>query len=274
MARRVVISHFFNEAYLLPWWLKHHREIFDHGVLIDWHSTDGSADICRQLVPDWELVRSQHERFAAILCDFEVMQHEARFPHAWKIALNTTEFLVAPGLATMERAIEHHNLTAIKLPGAIMVDAEPELPPGSDLPLTGQKRCGIWEDAFDFKAHAIPGLTFPTRGRIHHRYPVGAYMPGRHASHLPGQVAGNRELGAIWWYGFSPWTDAFKARKLQIATKRADFDKKHGFGAQHDGSVLELEARWQKLRGISRPLMGLAETDADKAPTAASTRVA
>ena len=35
MVRRVVISHFFNEAYLLPWWLKHHREIFDHGVLID-----------------------------------------------------------------------------------------------------------------------------------------------------------------------------------------------------------------------------------------------
>ena len=32
MAKRVVISHFFNEAYLLPWWLKHHREMFDHGV--------------------------------------------------------------------------------------------------------------------------------------------------------------------------------------------------------------------------------------------------
>ena len=31
---KVLISHFFNEEYMLPWWLKHHREIFDHGVLM------------------------------------------------------------------------------------------------------------------------------------------------------------------------------------------------------------------------------------------------
>ena len=269
MPRRIVISHFFNEAYLLPWWLEHHREIFDHGVLIDWHSTDGSADICRQLVPGWELVRSQHERFAAILCDFEVMQHEARFPVAWKIALNTTEFLVAPGLAMMEAAIEQHQMTAIRFPGAIMVDTSPELPPRAELPLTEQKQCGIWEDAYDFKAHAIPGLTFPTRSRIHHRYAVGAYAPGRHTSHLPGQCSSKRDLGAIWWYGFSPWTAAFKARKLQIATRRADFDKKHGFGVQHDGSMAELERRWQKLRAASAPLL-----NADGVGTAATTTVA
>lgn len=266
MARRIVISHFFNEAYLLPWWLAHHREMFDHGVLIDWHSTDGSADICRQLVPGWEVVSSQHERFAAILCDFEVMQHEARFPGAWKIALNTTEFLVAPNLGAMEKAVEHHNLTAIRFPGAIMIDAAPETPPDPDLPLTAQKQCGVWEDAFDFKAHAIPGLTFPTRSRIHHRYTVGAYMPGRHGSHLPGQIASKRDLGAIWWYGFSPWTQAFKDRKLQIATRRDDFDKRHGFGAQHDGSALELEARWRKLMPLSRPLT--VETASARAPAA------
>jgi hypothetical protein len=269
MPRRIVISHFFNEAYLLPWWLRHHREIFDHGVLIDWHSTDGSADICRELAPGWELVRSQHERFAAILCDFEVMQHEARFPAAWKIALNATEFLVAPGLAMMEAAIEQHQLTAIRFPGAIMVDAAPQDEPRPELSLVAQKCCGIWEDAFDFKAHAIPGLTFPTRSRIHHRYAVGAYAPGRHASHLPGQCASKRELGAIWWYGFSPWTQAFKARKLQIAGRRADFDRKHGFGAQHDGSAAELERRWQKLTPMSQPLLGASAGGASAAPSVA-----
>jgi hypothetical protein len=270
MAQRIVISHFFNEAYLLPWWLKHHREIFDHGVLIDWHSTDGSADICRQLAPGWEVVRSQHTRFAAILCDFEVMQHEARFPDAWKIALNATEFLVAPNLSTMEAAVEQHqNLTAIRFPGAIMVDADPASPPDPDLPLVAQKHCGIWEDAFDFKANAIPGLTFPTRSRIHHRYPIGAYTPGRHSSHLPGQIASKRDLGAVWWYGFSPWTDAFKARKLQIADRRADFDKKHGFGAQHDGSSIELEVRWRKLRPLSQPLL-IPEVARARPPSAAA----
>jgi hypothetical protein len=77
---------------------------------------------------------------------------------------------------------------------------------------------------------------------------------------LPGQCAGNRELGSIWWYGFSTWTEAFKARKLHISARRDPFDRKHGFGAQHDATRLELEARWSKLRGAAAPLF------ADPAP--------
>lgn len=50
---RTVLCHFYNEEYLLPWWLKHHRSMFDHGALIDHGSTDNSLDICRQLVPEW-----------------------------------------------------------------------------------------------------------------------------------------------------------------------------------------------------------------------------
>jgi len=258
MPRRVVISHFFNEAYLLPWWLRHHREIFDHGVLIDYGSCDGSTDICRELAPHWEMVPSDNAHFAAILCDFEVMKHEARFADVWKIALNTTEFLVAPQLAHMERMLLQHELTGVRLPGAIMIDTAPEQMPDPSLPLTQQKHCGAWEETFDFKSSAIPGLQFPTRSRLYHRYAIGAYTPGRHSSHLPGQCAGDRELGAIWWYGFSPWTTAFKARKTQIGTRRADFDRKHGFGAQHAAAAHELDERWLKLRGASAPLLSAA----------------
>jgi hypothetical protein len=161
----------------------------------------------------------------------------------------------------MEAMLERHQLTAVRMPGAIMVDRAPHEIPDPALPLTQQKRCGVWEDEFDFKAHAIPGLASPTRSRIHHRYAIGAYTPGRHNSHLPGQCAGTRELGSIWWYGFSPWTEAFKARKLHISARRDPFDRKHGFGAQHDATRLELEARWSKLRGAAQPLF------ADAAPT-------
>ena len=100
-----------------------------------------------------------------------------------------------PALAHMEATLERHDLTAVRLPGAIMVDSAPDEAPDPGVPLTQQKQCGIWEDEFDFKAYAIPGLSFPTRSRIHHRYAIGAYTPGRHSSHLPGQCAGNRELG-------------------------------------------------------------------------------
>ncbi|SFV34663.1 glycosyltransferase family 2 protein [Hyphomicrobium facile] len=251
MAKRVVVSHFFNEAYLLPWWLRHHREIFDHGVLIDYHSTDDSVAICRELVPHWEVVSSENATFAALLCDFEVMKHEQRFPDAWKLALNTTEFFVAPGLAKMERVVAQHDLTGVCLPGAVMVDTDPHNPPDPLRPLVEQKATGIWEDEIDFAALAIPGLTFPTRSRLYHRYAIGAYTPGRHNSHLPRQCNGSRELGSIRWYGFSPWSNAFKARKLQISDRRDSFDVKNGFGAQHQADIAELDGRWSKLRPLS-----------------------
>jgi len=94
---RTVITHFFNEEYLLPWWLKHHLKLFDHGILIDHGSTDNSADICRQLAPDWKLVKSRLTEFDAWLTDFEVMNFELQIS-GWKIVLNTTEFVIAnPG---------------------------------------------------------------------------------------------------------------------------------------------------------------------------------
>jgi hypothetical protein len=46
---KTVISHFYNEEYMLPWWLKHHRQYFDHGILIDYGSTDKSLDIIKKI---------------------------------------------------------------------------------------------------------------------------------------------------------------------------------------------------------------------------------
>lgn len=253
--RRIVISHFYNEAYLLPWWLKHHREIFDHGVLIDYASTDSSADICRDLVPGWEVVQSKNTHFSAILCDFEVMKHEQRFASDWKIALNTTEFLMAPELLNLEQYVLKNNFTGLRMPGAIMIDTEPGEAPDPERPLVQQKHAGVWEKAFDYNSARIPGLTFPTRNRLYHRYPIGAYHPGRHATHLPALCECTADLGAIWWYAFSPWTDAFKARKLSIGPRRDEFDKRHKFGVQHEATRVDLDMRWSKLFGQSKSLL-------------------
>lgn len=254
MPQRVVISHFFNEAYLLPWWLRHHREIFDHGVLIDCHSTDASVEICRELVPHWEVVSSEHDTFSSLLCDFEVMKHEQRFPDAWKLAINTTEFFMAPGLAKMERVMLQHDLIATRLPTAVMVDRDPADRPDPARPLVLQKTAGLWEGDIDFEALAIPGLSQMQCGRIYHRHPIGAYTPGRHGSHLPRQSNASRELGSIWWYGFSPWSNALKARKLQISAKRDIFDVKSGFGPQHRTNLTDLDDRWSKLASLSSEL--------------------
>jgi hypothetical protein len=244
---RVVISHFFNEEYMLPWWLKHHREIFDHGVLIDYRSTDRSVEICRELVPTWEIVTSENLKFAAILCDFEVMKHEQRFADAWKIALNTTEFLIAPQLAEIEGILAGNEITGCRMAGAIMVDAAPEAAASPDGPLVLQKQTGIWEQGFDFAAANIEGLIKPTRSRLYHRYPIGAYFPGRHMTHLPGIVDLQPQAGAVWWYAYSPWSDAFRNRKLQINATRDPFDKRFQMGLHHEADLARIEAQHARL---------------------------
>ena len=53
---KTVLTHFYNEEYLLPWWLSHHKKIFDHGILIDYHSTDRSREIIKAICPTWEII--------------------------------------------------------------------------------------------------------------------------------------------------------------------------------------------------------------------------
>ena len=108
--RFVIISHFWNEEVLLPLWLQHHVALFDHGVLINYASTDRSCDIIRSIAPHWEIRASKNEMFGARACDAEVMAVEEEF-ECWKMVLNTTEFLLVDDLRSyvdgvIERSIE------------------------------------------------------------------------------------------------------------------------------------------------------------------------
>lgn len=231
---RTVITHFFNEEYLLPWWLKHHVEMFDYGILIDYASTDSSLDVCRSIAPHWRIVRSRNVHFDALAVDFEVMCYESELP-GWKIALNTTEFLHGVNFPMLEPLIEQREFQGVFLDYAVMVDAHPEEIPTHDLPLVAQKHHGFME------RDPLEG-----HGRLYHRASFGAYHPGRHRSHLPqlGQASG---LGTVLWYRMSPWTDETVRRKLQIQTRIPDSDKRAGHGAQHLTDLEQLEQLRQTL---------------------------
>ncbi|MDQ2764393.1 MAG: glycosyltransferase family 2 protein [Pseudomonadota bacterium] len=230
---RTIISHFYNEEYLLPWWLQHHVAIFDYGVMIDYASTDASVDICRSIAPNWRVVRSRNLKFEAIAVDFEVMQYESELP-GWKIVLNTTEFLCGVNLPAMEQAMVIQDIAGCYLESAIMVDVLPEQPPTQALPLVEQKYHGFMEDYP--KVHS----------RIYHRASIGAYLPGRHASSQPGltQTSG---IGTVMWYGMSPWTEAARKRHLQIQTQIPERDRRAGFGAQHMVDIAQLEQKRQSV---------------------------
>jgi len=144
---RTVICHFFNEEYLLPWWLKHHRELFDHGVMINHASTDLSVEIIRTLTPSWRIVNSTLLEFDAFLTDFEVMQYERELP-GWKIALNVTEFCMPTiTLDNLEKNLLAIQRKGCAFSGFVMVDENPDRTLNIDIPLPLQCFYGIDENA-------------------------------------------------------------------------------------------------------------------------------
>jgi len=91
----MLVSHFFNEEKLLPYWIRHHAPMFDHAVLIDYNSTDQSVEIIkREAPPTWRVVLSTQPEFGADTCDYQVMREEMRFPDLWHATLTTTKFIV------------------------------------------------------------------------------------------------------------------------------------------------------------------------------------
>ena len=77
---------------MLPWWLDHSRRIFDHGIMIDYNSTDGSRELIKKFCPKWEIHTTRNAYFDSACIDREVEDYERRC-RSWRMALNVTEFL-------------------------------------------------------------------------------------------------------------------------------------------------------------------------------------
>lgn len=227
-----VLSHFYNEEQLLPFWLKHHTKIFEHGLLIDYGSTDSSVEIIRELAPNWEVVSSYNQYFGAEAVDEEVMFYERQIS-GWKICLNTTEFVVCSNLE------ESLNGSALQFKGYEIIDNywQKICDPNPDLPLIAQRYFG----------HRSPG-----RDRLIHCHADGRYTAGRHWSahhptiHVPD--------GLLFWYSWSPMTIQTQ-RKLQISDRIPSTDRAKGFGVQHWDLTLEkIEKRWSHQHSMTRNL--------------------
>ncbi|MBX3117429.1 MAG: glycosyltransferase family 2 protein [Fimbriimonadaceae bacterium] len=242
----VVIAQCFNEEYLLPWWLKHHYPLFDHGVIIDSHSTDRSTEIVRELAPGWEVVPRQSDVFSAETIDLEVMEVERRF-EGWKLSINITEFFCCRDFEMFRAFLEMDGRGMFGIRGVVLVDPpDTYAEPDPVRPLVAQRHHGFFED------ERMGPQTVMMRSRFFHRFPDGAYTFGRHNSghphvwHPPGAL--------ILWCGYSPWNEQFLARKLQIKGQLSDEDKKIGWGSQHMLEREELEEMRLRYAKISEDL--------------------
>lgn len=245
---RTVICHFYNEAYLLPWWLKHHLSLFDHGIMIDHGSTDASADLVRKIAPHWRLVRSRLTRFDAYLTDLEVMSYEQESP-GWKIALNVTEFVMPTiPLSDIERELSHRGKVGCSASGMVIVDHQPDKPPITRISLPLQKHWGIDDNLEQNPKRrvALGQSPQPYRNRFYHRSEVGMYYPGRHKSFHPD--SGSRMLDLmVFHFGYAPWNDELIRRKTQIASKLNPHDVERGWGLQHLKTAADLQADYKAI---------------------------
>lgn len=253
---RTIITHFYNEEFLLPWWLRHHRTMFDHGVLIDHGSTDSSIDIIREIVPNWRIVRSRLTAFDAFLTDFEVMQYENELPKSWKIVLNVTEFLLpCHDLDTIERHLLRHNMVGISTTGFVVVDKDPNSEPELSKSLPLQKTWGFDDNSIVLPGERVKhGLTeIICRNRFYHCGEVGMYHPGRHGSwHPDSKLRANYLLTAH--FGYAPWTSAFKRRKLQISSRVPTSDLTRGWGTLHSRNASSLEEDFVRVGSLAGDL--------------------
>jgi len=230
-----VICHFYNEEYLLPWWLNHHKKYFDYGLMINYASTDRSVEIIKEICPDWQVVDSVNPEFDAAECDNEIEYYEEQIP-GWKIVLNVTEFLVGKySLLTDEKSPKK-----IFIPSFYFVDKSDNTVVESNIPLYEQLSNGI-----DFVDNPMI-----RKLRCLHNHQI-KYVPGRHFSNFDDAT----DDFVIFNYGFSPMNEDLISRKLQIQYRIPESDKRKNWGSEHhdNNKGLTAEKLYDILENTYRP---------------------
>ena len=222
--KKTLLCHFYNEQWMLPWFLNHHKQIFDHGIMIDYHSTDHSVDIIKEICPTWDIVTSRNPDFQADKIDTEVSDIEKSID-GWRICLNVTEQLIG------DYSILDNDPTPRQylLPSLFIIDTEFETRVANpDFPLYEQYKQG-----FSFRDGQQQFLERRARSvhNVPYQYPTQStkecMAPGRHFN-----FATTDQL-VVLYYGWAPFDKNQLQRKLQIQTQIPDIDRQRGWGFHH-----------------------------------------
>lgn len=193
--RFTLLCHFRNEEEYLPYWLRHHTRLFDHGVMIDYRSTDRSVEVIRELAPTWEIRPTRNRTFHSVSIDQEVMDIEREFP-GWKMCLNVTEFVMHDDLRSYIAEFEriHPEAMGLVTTGFIIQDSPDQL----GVPLTDDD---LWEQRHFGCPEPDPFHNVTDRRRLLHKAPHGAYRIGRHGNAV--SSIDDPPL-YLFWYGWCP----------------------------------------------------------------------
>lgn len=88
-----LISQIRNEEFLLPFFIDHHYERFENGIILDFGSTDRSISILKEMAPNWIIVDCSDQVFGAAKVDSLVHSIEENIQGVC-LALTVTEFFI------------------------------------------------------------------------------------------------------------------------------------------------------------------------------------
>jgi len=215
------IMTFYNEEYYLPWWIKHHSKLFDNGILIDYHSTDRSYEICKDLCPPhWKIVKSMYDDFDPFTLDLEFQFYESTVS-GFKMPLTTAEFLFVPAaLDNIDRFCIDQKVDYFRTYGVCMVDTNTEELPTYDKQLYAQKYHGMINGYIGPPYNPLPNYFACFFSRYYHNNTFGAYATGRHFLIPPLAPKFYKEYQALdiftLKYKYSPWNPTTIARIQQF----------------------------------------------------------
>jgi hypothetical protein len=223
--RLTVICHFRNEEVYLRYWLRHHVRLFDHGILIDYASTDRSYEVIRELTPHWEIRPSRNQIFHSVSIDAEVMDIERELP-GWKMCLNVTEFVMHHDLKRFISEFERTRPTVRGLvtTGFIIQDSPEQV----GKPLTDED---LWEQRHFGCPEPDPFHGVIDRQRLLHKADNGGYGIGRHNN---GVSMLNEPPLYLFWYGWCPLTlKKLRNRSTQPMIPTSDWGSHHRLADEH-----------------------------------------
>jgi len=217
--KKTVTLHFYNEEYMLPWWLNHHKKVFDHGILIDYQSTDRSIEIIKEICPDWTIVPSRNKDFGVNALDAELMDIEATV-EGWRMSLSVTEFLI--GDFSLMDEVPNSQLV---IPTVSFIDWNPTGSMDQSVELWKQNNKVISYVTDPIFRHARSAHNFALK------YPIG----GRHF--LKEDI--NTHDLVVFHFGNCISSPEMLQRRLQIQHRIPQGDKQNRWGHNHFGWFAE-----------------------------------
>ena len=237
-----IITNVYNEEYLLPFWIEHHKKlmddgIIDHVVVVDYRSTDNSMNIIRKMCPTWEIVTTKNQHFGAEENDNELMEIEQQ-TMGYKLILNTTEFLMCTN--TLKHSFSNSKPECFEILSDIVITSNENYYP---------------LNCYDMFRNIEKKVSFVRSPRFLHSYPTGEYLVGRHMTKHSNVTSNHFIQASIYWFGMFFLNENFMIRKLQIKNNIPLSDLDKGFSTYHFWDEKRIRQEYESLLDSTHPII-------------------